>query len=163
MSKKVSVDKVLNDIVYLRNQIDGLSLLLTQKKQKVAKYFEFSGKSKISNDDVVVYTQENTKVNYDVHALMDTLPEGLWAQFIETTYEIPDFKKFVSLCKQHGITGKELRPYIHVARSVNNRKLSDLYEKKQLELADIEGCYEATVTKSVAIRLKDTNESIQLT
>lgn len=163
MSKKVNVDKVMDDIVYIQNQIDGLNMLLVQKKQTMAKYFEASGEKSISNDDCTVYVQERTTVDYDVDAIMDAVPKDLTDQFINKSYEIRDWKQFVAFMKKHGISGKDLKPYISVFREVDKHALSKLYEQKKISINDLEGCYDVHVTKSVALRLKDAKREISLT
>ena len=163
MSKKVNVDKVMDDIVYIQNQIDGLNMLLVQKKQTMAKYFEVSGEKSISNDDCTVYVQERTTVDYDVDAIMDAVSKDLTDQFINKSYEIRDWKQFVAFMKKHGISGKDLKQYISVSQEVDKHALSKLYEQKKISINDLEGCYDVHVTKSVALRLKDAKREISLT
>ena len=80
---KVNIDKVMDDCVSIKNQIDGLNLLLIQRKQTLAKYFESSGKKQLSNDDCVISVAEKAKIEYDVAALQEKLPQDISSQIIE--------------------------------------------------------------------------------
>ena len=163
MSKKVSIDKLMDDIVFIQNQIDGLGLLLVQKKQLMAKYFDATGKKSVSNDDCTVYVQERTTVNYDVEAILESIPKELTEKFVDKSYTVRDWKQFVAFMKKHGVSGKDLKPYIFVDKQVNKQALSKLYEQKKISIKDIEGCYDVDVTKSVALRLKNAKREISLT
>ena len=71
---KISVDKIMDDIVHVQNQIDGLTMLLNQRKATMAQYFDKSGERSCSNDECTVYVQERTNINYDIQALKASLP-----------------------------------------------------------------------------------------
>ena len=160
---KVDVDRVMDECVAIQNQINGLNLLLVNKKQTLAKYFESTGKRQISNDDCVVSVQERTTVDYDIDALSEKLPDGILSKIIEKRYEIVDWDKFVKFLKTHGISGSQVRPHISVTKSINKENLSALYERKKLSIKDIEGCYTAKITKSVVLRLKNAKQEINIT
>ena len=100
MSKKVSIDKLMDDIVFIQNQIDGLGLLLVQKKQLMAKYFDATGKKSVSNEDCTVYVQERTTVNYDVEAILESIPKELTEKFVDKSYTVRDWKQFVAFMKK---------------------------------------------------------------
>lgn len=163
MSKKVDIDQVMDDCVSIQNQIDGLNLLLIQKKQTLAQYFEHSGKKQLSNDDCVVFISERTNVEYDIDKLLEKLDKELTDQFISKEFTISDWSRFVAFMKSKNISGKELKPYILTKRSIDKTKLSKLYDQKKLTIQDIEGCYEAKVTKSVVLRLKNAKQELNLT
>lgn len=160
---KVNIDKVMDECVSIQNQINGLNLLLVNKKQTLAKYFETTGKRQISNDDCVVSVQERTTVDYDIEALSEKLPDEILSKIIEKRYEIIDWDKFVKFLKSYGIKSSAIRPHISVTKSVNKENLSVLYERKKLSIKDIEGCYNAKVTKSVVLRLKNAKQEINIT
>lgn len=163
MAKKISVDKVMDDIVSIQNQIDGLNMLLIQKKQTMAKYFEASGESSISNEDCTVFIQERTTVEYDVDAISENVDKEIADQFIDKSYIIVDWNSFVNFLKKHGIKGKDVKQFIFVKREVNKQALANLYDKKKISIDDLDGCYTAKVVKSVALRLKNAKREIPLT
>ena len=156
---KVNIDKVMDDCVSIKNQIDGLNLLLVQRKQTLAKYFESSGKKQLSNDDCVISVAEKAKIEYDVDALQEKLPQ----QIIEKHYEINDWPRFVKFMKSKGITGSELRPFVTIQKQIDEKAISRLYDAHKLTLTDMDGCYTAKVTKSVVLRLKNARQEINLT
>lgn len=163
MAKKIDIDKTMDECVSIQNQIDGLKLLLIQRKQTLAKYFESTGKKQLSNEDCVIYVSERTDVDYDVDAILDKVDSDLTDIFITKDYEILDWNAFVKFMKAQGVSGKSLRPYIKVKKQVDKPALSKLYDAKKINLKDLEGCYTAKVSKSVVLRLKDAKQEINLT
>ena len=160
---KVDIDHVMDECVSIQNQINGLNLLLVNKKQTLAKYFESTGKRQISNDDCVISVQERTTVDYDIDALSEKLPDEILSKIIEKRYEIVDWDKFVKFLKSYGIKSSAIRPHISVTKTINKENLSALYERKKLSIKDIEGCYTAKITKSVVLRLKNAKQEINIT
>ena len=160
---KINLDKIMDDCVSIQNQLDGLSLLLMQKKQTLAKYFEQSGKRQLSNDDCTISVQERTTVDYDIEALSEKLPKNILPLVVEKHFEINDWDAFTKFLKRKGISGQEVRPYISITKNVNKDNLSKLYDQKKLSIKDIQGCYTAKVTKSVVLRLKDAKREINIT
>ena len=160
---KIDLDKIMDDCVSIKNQLDGLSLLLMQKKQTLAKYFEQSGKRQLSNDDCIISVQERTTVDYDIEALSEKLPKNILPLVVEKHFEINDWDAFTKFLKRKGISGQEVRPYISINKNVNKNNLSKLYDQKKLSIKDIQGCYTAKVTKSVVLRLKDAKREINIT
>ena len=160
---KVDIDHVQDECVSFQNQINGLNLLLVNKKQTLAKYFEATGTRQISNDDCVISVQERTTVDYDIDALSEKLPDEILSKIIEKRYEIVDWDKFVKFLKSYGIKSSAIRPHISVTKTINKENLSALYERKKLSIKDIEGCYTAKITKSVVLRLKNAKQEINIT
>ena len=147
---KISVDKLMQDIVYINNQISGLKMLLEQKKKIMAKYFDVSGHRSITNDEATCYISEKTNIEYDVEELQNHLSKEI-------------LNKFTKLCKEYGIKPKELKEFISVEKKVNQEKLAKLYEKGEVEPAELQGCYTCTVKKSIALRMKNVEKVIPIT
>ena len=159
---KVSVDQVMDDIVHVQNQINGLTMLLNQKKATMAKYFDKSGERSASNDDCTVYVQERTNIDYDIDALKQTLPRDQYDSFVVTEHSIDDWKGFCRLLKKHGLTSQEVRPFISIVRKVDQQKLNQMYEHGAITIQDLHGCYTATVKKSIVLKLKNTEREIPI-
>ena len=159
---KVSVDQVMDDIVHVQNQINGLTMLLNQKKATMAKYFDKSGERSASNDDCTVYVQERTSIDYDIDALKQTLPRDQYDSFVVTEHSIDDWKGFCRLLKKHGLTAQEVRPFISITRKVDQQKLNQMYEHGAITIQDLHGCYTATVKKSIVLKLKNTEREIPI-
>ena len=159
---KVSVDQVMNDIVHVQNQINGLTMLLNQKKATMAKYFDKSGERSASNDECTVYVQERTNIDYDIDALKQTLPRDQYDSFVVTEHSIDDWKGFCRLLKKHGLTAQEVRPFISIVRKVDQQKLNQMYEHGAITIQDLHGCYTATVKKSIVLKLKNTEREIPI-
>ena len=159
---KISLDKTMQDIVSLNNQIAGLKMLLQHKKDQMAKYFTATGQKSIANDECTVYVQERTKIEYDVDAILESLGKDDAKRFVDWTYTIPDFKRFALFLKSKGITPRDVRPFLSVTKEVNQDKLTKLYEKGEITLEDLDGCYTASVTKSVALRMKNIDKEVPI-
>ena len=159
---KININKTMEEIVYLTNQLNGLKMLLLNKKEIMAAYFTKSGKTSLSNSDCTVYTQERTQVEYDIPKLKEALPKEVYSLFVENTYEINEWKSFVNFCKIKGITPKELKPFIHITQSVDKEKLSKLYDKGKISVETLQKCSDVKVTKSIALKLKGTNDQIPI-
>ena len=158
----VSVDQVMDDIVHVQNQINGLTMLLNQKKATMAKYFDKSGERSASNDECTVYVQERTSIDYDIDALKQTLPRDQYDSFVVTEHSIDDWKGFCRLLKKHGLTSQEVRPFISIVRKVDQQKLNQMYEHGAITIQDLHGCYTATVKKSIVLKLKNTEREIPI-
>lgn len=158
----VSVDQVMDDIVHVQNQINGLTMLLNQKKATMARYFDKSGERSASNDDCTVYVQERTNIDYDIDALKQTLPRDQYDSFVVTEHSIDDWKGFCRLLKKHGLTAQEVRPFISIVRKVDQQKLNQMYEHGAITIQDLHGCYTATVKKSIVLKLKNTERDIPI-
>ena len=159
---KISVDQVMDDIVHVQNQINGLTMLLNQKKATMAKYFDKSGERSASNDDCTVYVQERTNIDYDIDALKQSLPRDQYDSFVVTEHSIDDWKGFCRLLKKHGLTSQEVRPFISIVRKVDQQKLNQMYEHGAITIQDLHGCYTATVKKSIVLKLKNTEREIPI-
>lgn len=160
---KVSVSQTMQDIVYLKNQIDGLNMLLSQKKQVMAKFFDKTGKKRAESDECILYVKETPNIKYDMDKIRKKLPPELCTKFIDTTYSIVGFKEFKAFCKRYGITPEQLKPFISVERKVNSDKINVLYSKGEIALSDLEGCYTAEIKKSIALRMKNVEREIPIT
>ena len=159
---KISVDQVMDDIVHVQNQINGLTMLLNQKKATMAKYFDKTGERSASNDECTVYVQERTNIDYDIDALKQSLPRNQYDSFVVTEHSIDDWKGFCRLLKKHGLTAEEVRPFISIVRKVDQQKLNQMYEHGAITIQDLHGCYTATVKKSIILKLKNTEREIPI-
>lgn len=159
---KVSVDQVMDDIVHIQNQINGLQLLLSEKKSTMAKYFDKTGERSASSDECTVFVQERTSIEYDIDALREVLPKEQFSSFVESTYTVYDWKALCRFLKDHGISPKELRPYISITRKVNQEKLSELYKRGVVKLTQLKGCYTASVKKSIVLKMKNIEREIPI-
>ena len=159
---KISVDQIMDDIVHVQNQINGLTMLLNQKKATMAKYFDKTGERSASNEDCTVYVQERTNIDYDIDALKQTLPRDQYDSFVVTEHSIDDWKGFCRLLKKHGLTADEVRPFISIVRKVDQQKLNQMYEHGAITIQDLRGCYTATVKKSIVLKLKNTEREIPI-
>ena len=159
---KISVDKIMDDIVHVQNQIDGLTMLLNQRKATMAQYFDKSGERSCSNDECTVYVQERTNINYDIQALKAALPKDKYDAFVVTEHTVDDWKGFCNLLKEHGISPQEVRPFISIVRKVDQQKLNQMYDHGAITTQELSGCYTATVKKSIVLKMKNVSKEIPI-
>ena len=153
---KVNINKTMDEIVSLQNQITGLQMLLDQKKCLMAKYFDKTGNRSVSNDDCTVFVQERTTINYDV--------EKIRSKFIESERYIDseNWPAFVKLMKKYKVPSLELFQSMKTRRVVDQKKLSRMYDNGEIRLKELDGCFDAKVKKSVVLKMKDVNKEIPL-
>ena len=162
MGKKISINDTMNDIVCLKNQIAGLNMLLEQKKSIMAKYFDKTGNRTISNDDCTVYVAERTNIEYDINKLKKKLQPHILNKFIVTQREITDWKEFCRVMRKYNVGNIELKDTIKKKEVVDQKELTKLYERGEITLDDIKGCYTASVKKSIVLKMNDINNELTI-
>lgn len=161
---KVNINKIMDEIVSLQNQITGLQMLLDQKKGLMAKYFDKTGNRSVSNDDCTVFVQERTTINYDVEKIRNRLSKDKCEKFIESERYIDseNWFAFVKLMKKYKVPSLEVFQSMKTRRVVDQKKLSRMYENGEINLKELDGCFDAKVKKSVVLKMKDVNKEIPL-
>ena len=154
MPKTVNVKQVVEDIGALKIRITELEHMLSEKKKLIGTYFDKSGKTSLSSGNTTVYVQTKTTIDYDIPAMKKKLDKELFNQIVEKKYIISDLKGFREYMDGLNVPMSDLKPFISVESSVNKEQLSRLYEVGELSLTDLDGCYNAKVTKTVAQRIK---------
>lgn len=154
LAKKISIDKLMQDVFYLNNQIKGLQFLMEQKKSIFKKYFQQTGHTSVANDDISIYTQERTKINYNVNKLKKEKPE-IAKKILTKKVEVTDGKKLLSLLKEYGVSKQEVKACLNVYAEVDEAKLTKLYENGTITVDDLSGYYDATSKLSIAVKVKN--------
>lgn len=162
MAKKINIDDTMDEIVSIQNQIAGLTQLLSNKKAIMARYFDKSGNRSVSNDECTCYVQERTNITYDVEALRRALSKPQFNFVCKPNYHITDWKAFISVLRDHGVEPEDIKPFILVEREVEQDKLSKLYDKGELDIKKLSGCYEATTKKSIVLKMKNIHKEIPI-
>lgn len=161
MVKKVSIDKLMQDVFYLNNQIKGLQFLMEQKKQIFKKYFQMSGHKSVSNDDVSIYTQERTKIDYDIKKLKREKPE-IAKKILVKKIEVTDANVLLALLKEYGVDKQGMKSCLKLYTDVDEAKLTKLYENGTITVDDLKGYYKATSKLSIGIRVKNADGELKM-
>ncbi len=162
---KVNIQKVIEDIAHVSNQISGLQMILNDRKNIMARYFEKTGNRQRENDDCLVYVQERTNIEYNTEMLAEVLPTEVYKDVVEVSASIENWKKFVRYLRDCGLTRDQIKELKHLAKiekKVNQQKLSKYYENGTVNIDSLKGCYTASVKKSVAVRMKNTSPEIPI-
>ena len=161
MAKKVSIDKLMQDVFYLNNQIKGLQFLMEQKKKLFQKYFQISGHKSVSNDDVSIYTQERTKIDYDIKKLKKERPD-IAKKILVRKIEVTDSNALLALLKKYGVDKQGAKSCLKVYADVDEAKLTKLYENGTITVDDLKGYYKAETKLSIGVRVKNTDGEIKM-
>lgn len=162
---KVNIQNVIEDIVHVTNQIAGLNMILNDRKNIMARYFEKTGNRQRENDDCLVYVQERTNVEYDVNMLKEVLPKEVYKDIVDMSATINDWRRFVKLLNRMNLSKdqmRDIRSLVNVEKKVNQQKLSKYYETGEVSINSLKGCYNASVKKSVAVRMKSSSPEIPI-
>lgn len=162
---KVNIQKVIDDIVHVTNQIAGLNMILNDRKNVMAIYFEKTGNRQRENDDCLVYVQERTNIEYDVDMLKEVLPKEVYKDVVDMSATISDWRRFVKLLNKMNLSKdqmRDIRSLVNVEKKVNQQKLSKYYETGEVSISSLKGCYNASVKKSVAVRMKSSSPEIPI-
>lgn len=162
---KVNIQNVIEDIVHVTNQIAGLNMILNDRKNIMARYFEKTGNRQRENDDCLVYVQERTNIEYDVDMLKEVLPKEVYKDVVDMSATISDWRRFVKLLNRMNLSKdqmRDIRSLVNVEKKVNQQKLSKYYENGKVNIDSLKGCYIASVKKSVAVRMKNTSPEIPI-
>ena len=97
-----------------------------------------------------------TTINYDIPAICKKLPQKLYSRFIDDKISF-NTREFVQLLKKYNIEPKNFMKsnadkYERV-KSVDETKLSKLYETGEVDVEALQGLYKAKESKTVMIRL----------
>lgn len=161
MAKKVSIDKLMQDVFYLNNQIKGLQMLLEQRKSMFKKYFQKTGHTSVSDDNVSIYTQERTKIEYDISKLKKEKPE-IAKKILSRKVEITDDKRLLALLKKYGASKQEVKACLNVFAEVDENKLNKLYENGAITVDDLSGYYTAISKLSIAVKVKNADGELKM-
>ena len=162
---KVNIQKVIDDIVHVTNQIAGLNMILNDRKNIMARYFEKTGNRQRENDDCLVYVQERTNIEYDVDMLKEVLPKEVYKDVVDMSATISDWRYFAKLLNKMNLSKdqmRDIRSLVNVEKKVNQQKLSKYYETGEVSINSLKGCYNASVKKSVAVRMKSNSPEIPI-
>lgn len=157
---KINVENTMKEIVSLQNQINGLQMLLSNKKKIISKYFDYTGEKNVSNDECTVFVQERVNIKYFLDRLKDKLDSKTFDFIVDKNYVISDWSEFKKLMKKYEITTEEIRKVIKIDKKINEDSIKKLYESGEISIKDLEGCYEAKVSKSIVLRMKNVDKEI---
>lgn len=150
-------EKLLQEITLVKNKLDGLQQLLDIKKKQVRQLFDESGIDNMSNNQVCVYRQDRPKIDYDIDMMLSALPREVTNRCIKRTYTVKDWKKFIKLLKFFSVPIDKIRSLVQIDREVDQKALSDMFDRGELSIEDLDGLYEMEIKRSIVIKSKNDN------
>lgn len=101
-------------------------------------------------------------IQFDARALSRKLPKAAKREVILKSYRISDYRGLVSYLKQCNVDPNIFKKFIEVERSVDAKLLDKLIDIGEVELKDIEGCYDVVESEPyVKVTVSDYVESEQ--
>lgn len=130
-----------------------------REKAKIQKYFDEKGTKSV---EVVSQTEGHTvlvaskveriTINYNAEALKEKLKREVYEEIVDKSYFIKDVEGLKYALRSRGVTGEEFRGLVGVTESINKEKIKQLYSIGDIKQAQLNGCYTATISKSVQIK-----------
>lgn len=136
-------------------------MLLEQRKSAFKKYFQKTGHSSVSDDNISIYTQERTKIDYDINKLKKEKPE-IAKKILTKKVEITDAKALLALLKKYEVSKQETKACLNVFAEVDENKLNKLYENGTITVEDLAGYYTATSKLSIAVKVKNADGELKM-
>ena len=68
----------------------------------------------------------------------------------------------MNVMKKHGVTMLDLKNSLSKKEVVDQKELTKLYERGDISLDDIKGCYVASVKKSIVLKMNDINNELTI-
>lgn len=84
---------------------------------------------------------QNTVVSFDADKLEDKLGKEYCQEFINKSYEIQDMTGLIEYLKSCGVSPKKFKSFLKVIKTVDTKKIDQLFSTAKLSEKDIEGCY----------------------
>lgn len=150
-----SIEKILEDVEYLNNQINGLNVLLEEKKEYIKQYLDKNNIRNVTNENVTAYYTERTKVDYDIPKAKDILDPKLKKLIIKNTYTLNNFDEFKDVCKKYDVPAKEVKNMFNVETYIDQDALSKLYDSGKIDINTISEFTSTKTTKSLGLRFNN--------
>lgn len=148
-----------------------INMMVLKSKQLKAEIDELTDKRKEVNDILMKEMKKEhiksvktknvnasmvTKITlvFDKFKLKDKLPTKTYNKIIDRTYYVSDNKAFKRLMKEYGVPSKALQECMIVREEVNQDRIDQLTESKEITKKMIKGTYEKKI--SSYIKLSDT-------
>jgi hypothetical protein len=147
--------------VSLEKQLSSLKEEYDSNRTSIQKYFEDKNIESLEvdseNASEVVYVAkkiERMSIVYDVDKLKEKLDKEILSEILVKNYFIRDFNKLRTLMKKAGMSAKDFKECIGASEAVNKKSIEQLHSLGDITVADIKGCFTATLTKYVQIKEK---------
>ncbi|MCX7924117.1 MAG: hypothetical protein N3B21_19225 [Clostridia bacterium] len=159
-----NLKQLIKDTRSLEEQIDGLMKLLQASKKKIQEEFdkqdlkefvvepEGPNNKKRTGVTLIAKKVERVTINYLLDKLQAKLDKEIFNEIVNKTYMINDMNGLIELLKKAGVSPGEFKKFIDVSTSVNKDAIKQLYSVGDIKKSDLEGCYEATIVKSISIK-----------
>lgn len=146
------IEKIIDRMQELKIKKDNLEKEYNEKREILLKFFEETQENSLSSKKYTATCVKSLTLTYDVVELEKKLDKKIFDEIIEKEVVIIDYTGFTNLLKKAGIKARELKELIEVRRFVNNEKIKNLFNTNQINLKDLEGCYDAQIKRAIRIK-----------
>lgn len=159
-----AIQELIKKANTLNKHIESLNQEYNELKEKIQKYFDKKDIKTMDVDNIHVVKSERLNITYNAEMLELKLKNStshdarnnkeIINEVIVRAYSIVDYDGLVTLLKRRGVRPGEFKEHVRIVRAVDKKALNKLFEVGDLDIKQLEGCYEATITKSISIKEK---------
>jgi hypothetical protein len=154
-----SIGQAVFEIYECEKQVAALLIKIDERKQIVQQYFDNNGikklevesNSKIGSLKLVAKRSERVTIKYDIDKLKKRLDPEIFLEISKRSYIITNIDAMIKLMKDNGISAKDFKALIEADIKVDNQAIKRLYDAHEINMADIKGCYDATINKFIKV------------
>lgn len=146
----------------LKEKIDKATKRYNGMRQELGAYIESEHLDELSTGvledheftGVILTAKVSERVSslvYDTDKLKEQLDKETFNEIVDKTYTINDIEALISLLKNAGVSPQDFKKLITVTEVANKARIQQLFAVGELSFEQLQGCYSATISKSVNI------------
>ena len=159
----MNVKDLIKRTYSIAKQANSLKKEYIENRAKIQEFFDKKGLNEVEVDPdpimaeanhiskIIVRKSESIKLVYIPEKLKESLDKELYNEIVSKQYSISDINGLIKLIKNAGISFKDFKKCINITESVSKEKIEHLYDVGDITKEDLEGCYTATIVKSIRI------------
>ena len=102
---------------------------------------DFDGTGKNIDKTYTLTRVQTRKVTFDAPKVEKAVGKKLAKRVITKKYMVDDMEALITLCKEHGITPKELKALVHSESEVDKKEIDRLVEIGEISLDTLKGAF----------------------
>ena len=132
-------------------KVDRINARMEESRNLIKRYVLHKGRT-ITVDDTTCSFVRNTSYAFDVGKMIVKIPAKVYKRFISHRIEF-DVTALKKLCRENGIDYRIFESAGVTVYKLDEKTLSSMIEKGEIELADLAGCYTLEEKPTVSIRV----------
>ena len=155
--KERNIEFLVNRLFFLKNQKDNIDSEYYSLKDEVEELFDKLKVNilKSSKHEISCY-KKDIEIEYYIDKILenDKIEKNKVNQILKKTITVDNnnLEKLINLLKDHKIKYKDFKKFINVNYTVDNKRIKEMIDTDEISVKDLQGCYKATVIKSMTIK-----------